>query len=256
MIDARAAIDPGARLAPGVSVGPWSIIGPEVEIGEGTWIGPHTVIKGPTRIGRNNKIFQFASIGDDPQDKKYAGQRTYLEIGDGNVIRECCTLNWGTLEGGGVTRVGDSNWIMAYCHIAHDCQVGNETIFANNASLAGHVTVGDYAILGGFSGVHQFVSVGAHSFLGMGSLLGRDLPPYVMAGGPEAHPHGLNTEGLRRRGFSPEAVQTLRRGYKILYRQNLTLAQALERLRELVPNCPEMGIMVAFLERSERGIVR
>ena len=256
MIDARAAIDPAARLAPGVSVGPWTIIGADVEIGEGTWIGPHTVIKGPTRIGRNNKIFQFSSVGDDPQDKKYAGQTTHLEIGDGNVFRECCTVNRGTLEGGGVTRVGDHNWIMAYCHIAHDCQVGNQTIFANNASLAGHVTVGDYAILGGFSGVHQFVSVGAHSFLGMGSLLGRDLPPYVMAAGPEAHPHGLNTEGLRRRGFGAETLQTLRRAYKILYRQNLTLAQALERLRELAEGCPELGVMVAFLERSERGIVR
>jgi UDP-N-acetylglucosamine acyltransferase len=214
------------------------------------------VIKGPTRIGRDNRIFQFASVGDDPQDKKYAGEPTRLEIGDGNVIRESCTINRGTEQGGGVTRVGDDNWIMAYCHIAHDCQVGDHTIFANNASLAGHVEVGDWAILGGFSAIHQFVAIGAHSFLSMCSVVRQDVPPYVTVAGDSARARGLNSEGLRRRGFSDRALRQLREAYRILFRRNLTLVDALEQLRVLAGDSDEVRLLVDFLERTSRGIVR
>ncbi len=257
MIDPRAIIAPDAKLGERVTVGPYSIIATEVEIGDGTRIGPHVVINGPTRIGADNKIYQFASLGDAPQDKKYAGERTTLEIGDRNVIREYCTFNRGTVQGGGVTRIGDDNWIMAYVHIAHDCLIGNQTILANGVSLAGHVAVGDYAILGGFTLVHQFCSLGAHSFCGFGSGISKDVPPYVtVAGGHSAQPHGINSEGLKRRGFRPEVLRSLREAYKIIYRSGLTVGQAVEQLEVLAQDCPEVNELIQFLKTSTRGIVR
>lgn len=256
MIDARAVIDPGAELAGDVSVGPYSVIGPDVIIGRGTHIGPHVVINGPTRIGRDNKIFQFASIGDAPQDKKYAGEPTRLEIGDRNTIREFVTINRGTIQDEGVTRMGDDNWIMAYVHIAHDCQIGNQTIFANNASLAGHVTVGDFAILGGFTLVHQFCSIGTHSLTAFGSGISLDVPPYMTVGGSPARVHGLNMEGLRRRGLSPENRKVLKQAYKTLYRKSLSLQDAIAIMKDEKDTCPELQLLVDFLEQQKRGIVR
>lgn len=256
MIDSRAIIDSTARLANGVTIGSFSVIGPDVEIGEDTWIGPHVVINGPSRIGRQNKIFQFASVGDIPQDKKYSGEASRLEIGDRNVIREFCTINRGTEQGGGVTRIGNDNWIMAYVHIAHDCIIGNSVIFSNAASLAGHVTVDDHAILGGFTLVHQFCAIGANCFTAMGSVIPKDVPPYIMVSGHMARPFGLNAEGLKRRGFSAETLVNLRRAYKILYKSGLTVEQAKEKLRELVDVCPEANLFIEFLGKSTRGIVR
>ena len=256
MIDPRAIVDPGARLAADVDVGPYSVIGPGVEIGAGTVVGPHVVIRGPTRIGRDNHIFQFASIGDAPQDKKYAGEPTRLEIGDRNVIREYCTINRGTAQGGGLTSIGDDNWLMAYVHIAHDCAIGNQTIFANGASLAGHVNIGDYAILGGFTLVHQFCSLGAHCFTGMGSAIAKDVPPYVTVSGQPAQPHGINAEGLKRRGFSPSDVQAIRRAYKVLYRSGLKLTEAQQRIAAMVDEHAELATLRDFLARSKRGVVR
>ena len=256
LIDSRAVIHPSARLAPDVSVGPYSIIGADVEIGAGTWIGPHVVINGPTRIGRDNKIFQFASVGEAPQDKKYAGEPTLLTIGDRNVIREFVTISRGTVQDVGVTRVGNDNWIMAYVHIAHDCQVGNHVIFSNSASLAGHVHVQDHAILGGFTLVHQFCHIGAHCFTGMNSVISMDVPPYMMVSGHMAKPRGLNVEGLKRRGFSAEKLTALRRAYKVIYRSKLTLAQAIKQLKTMAGDTPEIAVMVEFLENATRGIVR
>lgn len=256
MIDPRAVIHPRAELASNVEVGPYTVIGPHVTIDAGTWIGPHVVINGPTRIGRENKIFQFASVGEIPQDKKYQGEETSLEIGDGNTIREYCTINRGTVQGGGVTRIGNDNWIMAYVHVAHDCVVGNHTVLANTVSLAGHVTIEDYVILGGFSKVHQFCTLGAHCFTAFDSGIAKDVPPYVMVSGFSAEPHGLNVEGLRRRGFSTETIANLKRAYKIIYRSNLTVKEAIEQLKEMLPVCPEVGLMVTCLEKSERGIIR
>ncbi|MBI3775745.1 MAG: acyl-ACP--UDP-N-acetylglucosamine O-acyltransferase [Gammaproteobacteria bacterium] len=256
MIDPRAVVHSSTRLAPGVSVGPYSIIGADVEIGAGCWIGPHVVINGPARIGRDNKIFQFASVGEAPQDKKYAGEPTRLEIGDRNVIREFVTISRGTVQDAGVTRVGNDNWIMAYVHIAHDCQIGNQVIFANSASLAGHVHVHDHAILGGFTLVHQFCHIGAHCFTAMNSVISMDVPPYVMVSGHMAKPHGLNVEGLKRRGFSADTLQALRRAYKVIYRSKLTLAQAVEQLKITANETPEIAALVEFLEKSTRGIVR
>ncbi len=256
MIAPSAIIHPDARLASGVSVGPYSVIAAGVEIGENTWIGPHVVINGPTRIGRDNKIYQFASIGDAPQDKKYQGEDTRLEIGDGNTIREYVTINRGTVQGGGVTRLGDDNWIMAYVHIAHDCMLGNHIIMSNNASLAGHVTLEDHVILGGFTLVHQFCRLGAHSFTAFNTGIAKDVPPYLIVSDYRGVPHGLNTEGLKRRGFSTETIENLRRAYKVLYRSNLTLDQALERLSEMAPGCPEIGVMADFVAKSSRGIIR
>ncbi|MEO5572979.1 MAG: acyl-ACP--UDP-N-acetylglucosamine O-acyltransferase [Gammaproteobacteria bacterium] len=256
MIDARAIIDPAAKLADGVSVGPFSVIGADVEIGTNTWIGPHVVINGPTRIGRDNKIYQFASLGEAPQDKKYAGEPTLLEIGDRNLIREYCTINRGTVQGGGVTRIGDDNWIMAYVHIAHDCRIGNHTIFSNCASLAGHVSVDDYAILSGFTIIHQFCAIGMHSFCAMGSAIAKDVPPYVMVSGHMAKPHGINSEGLKRRGFSVEALRAVRDAYKVIYKSRLTLKQAIKQLKEMQKEHAEIGELVTFLEKVTRGIVR
>lgn len=256
MIDSRTVIDPSARIADNVTIGPWSVIGPDVEIGEGTVIGPHVVIKGPTKIGRDNKIYQFASVGDDPQDKKYAGEKTRLEIGDRNIIRECATINRGTVQGGGVTRIHDDNLIMAYVHIGHDCTIGNNTIFSNNASLAGHVTVQDYAIMSGFSAVHQFAVVGAYSFIARATMVARDVLPYLFVCGHEATPYGLNTEGLKRRGFSPETIMKLRRAYKIIYRNGLSLQDAIVKLEEMVSECPEVQLMIDGLKNTVRGITR
>jgi len=256
MIHTTAIVHPGAKLASGVSVGPYSIIGEHVEIGEGSTIGPHVLIEGRTRIGVKNRIFGFSALGGAPQDKKYGGEATSLEIGDRNTIREFCTFNCGTAQDTGTTRLGNDNWIMAYVHIAHDCQVGNHTTFANAATLAGHVHVGDYAVLGGFTGAHQFVSIGAHSITGVATVLLQDLPPYVMAAGNTAKPFGINSEGLKRRGFSAEQIGAIKRAYKTLYRTGLSLEEARERISADAENWPELRLFLAFLEHSHRGIVR
>jgi UDP-N-acetylglucosamine acyltransferase len=256
MIDPRASVSPHAELASDVSVGPFSIIGPEVSIGPGTSVASHVVIKGPTRIGAGNRIFQFASIGDDPQDKKYNGEPTRLEIGDRNVFRESCTINRGTLQGGGVTRIGDDNLFMAFTHVAHDCRIGNQTVFANCSAMGGHTEIGDWVIVGGLVAIHQFVKIGAHAFLAGGSALRQDCPPYVMVAGNPARPEMVNSEGLKRRGFSPQAVRNIRNAYRILYRSELLLAAALERLQALVPEQPELAIFVDFIGKSTRSLVR
>ena len=255
-IHPTAIIDPQARLAADVAVGPYSVIGPDVEIDEATRIGPHVVIGARTRIGRRNAIYQFCSIGEVPQDKKYAGEPTRLEIGDDNTIREFCTLNRGTAQDAGVTRVGSHNWIMAYVHLAHDCQVGNHTIFANNAQLAGHVHVGDHAILGGFTVVHQFCRIGAHSITAMGTILLQDLPPYVMASGNTAEPHGINAEGLKRRGHSAEAIAAVKRAYKTLYKSGLSFDEARERIATEGLAWPVLLPLAEFLAMPGRGIIR
>ncbi len=257
MIHPTAIIHPGARIAAGVAIGPYAVIGEHVEIGEGTSVGAHAVITGHTRIGRDNRIFQFVSLGEIPQDKKYAGEPTRLEIGDRNTIREFCTFNIGTAQDAGVTRIGHDNWIMAYVHIAHDCVVGNHTIFANNTALAGHVEVDDYAILGGFTGVHQFCKIGAHVMTAVSTTIFKDVPPYVMASGSDgAEPHGLNSEGLKRRGFTAEALAALKRAYKTLYKSGLTLEQAKQALAEQAQQEPAVQLLVDFLARSTRGIIR
>lgn len=256
MIHSTAIIDSSAELAANVTVGPYTVIGPDVVIGAGTEIGAHVVINGPTRLGEDNRIFQFASIGAAPQDKKYAGEPTRLEMGDRNTIREFVTINRGTAQDAGVTSVGDDNWIMAYVHIAHDCRVGNQTIFANNASLAGHVTIADYVILGGFTLVHQFCSLGAHSLTAYGSGISLNIPPYVTVGGSPARAHGLNMEGLRRRGFSEATRKLLKQAYKTLYRENNSLQDAIKILKGRAPGNAELGLLVSFLEQQKRGIVR
>lgn len=254
VIDETAKIHPSAKIANGVQIGPYSVIGPHVEIGEGTWIGPHVVINGPTKIGCHNKFFQFASIGEDPQDLKFKGETTYLEIGDRNTFREFCTINRGTAQDKSLTRIGNDNLFMSYVHIAHDCDVGNHTVFANNASLAGHVKVDDHAILGGFSGVFQFCRVGAHSFITTNSVVIKDVPPYVKVAGHYAKPFGLNTVGLQRRGFTEAALLEIKRAYKIIYRNGLTIANALEELKKI--SCPEVQSLAKFIEASNAGIVR
>lgn len=255
-IHPSAQVSPKAELAADVQIGPYSVIGDGVRIGPGTVIGSHTVIEGETTIGENNRIHGFCSLGGPPQDKKYRGERTRLEIGNRNTIREFCTFNTGTAQDRGVTSVGNDNWIMAYVHIAHDCEVGHDTIFANNAQLAGHVHVGDWAILGGFTVVHQFVRIGAHSLTAMGTILLQDLPPYVTAGGNPAQAHGLNSEGLRRRGFDAAALGSLRRAYKTLYRSGRTLDEAKRELADAARDVPELQLLVDFLARPGRGIVR
>jgi len=256
LIDDRAIIEPGASLAADVSVGPWSVIGADVEIGEGTWIGPHVVIRGPTRIGRRNRIYQFCSIGDIPQDKKYGAEKTLLEIGDDNVVREFCTFNRGTEQGGGVTRIGDRNWIMATVHIAHDCIVGSDVTFANLVTLGGHVTVADRAILGGGTLVHQFCSIGSLSFSAAGTVILKDLPPYVMVSGNPASAHGLNKEGLRRAGMDQQVVDTLQGAYKTVYRSGLRTEQAIKELAQSRQECEQLGPFISFLQNSSRGIIR
>ncbi|MDR0233996.1 MAG: acyl-ACP--UDP-N-acetylglucosamine O-acyltransferase [Zoogloeaceae bacterium] len=255
-IHPTAIVHPGARLSEGVEIGAYSIIGEQVEIGERTWVGPHVVINGRTRIGRENRIFQFSSLGEAPQDKKYAGEPTRLEIGDRNTIREFATFNIGTAQDAGVTRIGNDNWIMAYVHIAHDCQVGNHTIFANNAQLAGHVHIEDWAILGGYTGVHQFCRVGAHVMTAVGTVILQDVPPYLMAAGNAASPHGINVEGLRRRGFHAEAIMALKRAYRALYKSGLMLEEAKAKLEELSEEQPDVRRFLDFLAVSKRGIIR
>jgi UDP-N-acetylglucosamine acyltransferase len=255
-IHPTAIVHPGARLGQGVEIGPYSIVGENVEIGDRTWIGPHVVIQGHTTIGRDNRIFQFSSIGEIPQDKKYANEPTRLEIGDRNTIREFCTFNCGTAQDAGVTRLGNDNWIMAYVHLAHDCQVGSNTIFANNAQIAGHVHVGDWAILGAYTAVHQFVRIGAHSMTAMGTILLQDLPTYVMASGNTAEPHGINGEGLKRRGFSAEAVAAIKRAYKTLYKAGLPLAEAAAAIAAEAAIMPELQPLHDFIAIPGRGIVR
>jgi UDP-N-acetylglucosamine acyltransferase len=261
-IHATAVVDPKAELDSSVTVGPYTVIGPHVRIGAGTTIGPHVVIEGHTTIGQDNRIFQFSSLGAIPQDKKYAGEPCELIIGDRNTVREFCTFNIGSPGDVGVTRVGDDNWIMAYVHLAHDCQVGNHTIFANNSQLAGHVQVGDWVILGGFTVVHQFVRIGAHSMTAMCALLFADLPPFVMCQGQPASARSMNYEGLRRRGFSPERIAAVKAMHKALYRDDLTLDAARTRIAALVDDTPEAAVdvemMLGFLEQTspQRGIVR
>jgi UDP-N-acetylglucosamine acyltransferase len=255
-VHATAIVHPGAQLAPGVSIGAYSIVGEHVVLGAGTWVGPHVVIEGHTRLGRNNRVYQFASIGAPPQDKKYAGEPTVVEIGDGNTMREGVTINRGTAEDAGITRIGDDNWLMGYVHVAHDCEIGNKIIMANYTGLAGHVRVGDWAILGGATVVHQFVNIGAHSFTSMGTYLAQDLPPYVMAAGNMAKPFGINSEGLRRRGFSADAIAGIKQAYRTLYRSGLGLEEARRQLAALAASCVEVGALLEFLERSKRGVIR
>ncbi len=256
MIDARAIISPRAELASDVHVGPFTIIGDDVTIDSGTRIGPHAVINGPTRIGRDNQIFQFASIGDAPQDKKYRGEPTRLEIGDRNVFREFVTVNRGTTQDRGVTRIGDDNLLMSYAHVAHDCQVGNKIVMSNCATLGGHVEVGDWVIMGGLSAVHQHARIGAHCFIANNAAITRDVPPYVMAIGQPAVPHSVNAEGLKRRGFTTEQIRNIRRAYRTLYRSGLKLGAALEELERVSLTQPEIAPFVAFIKQSSRSIVR
>ncbi len=256
MIHPTAIVDSTAQIAESCEVGPYTIVGADVSIGEGSWIGPHVVLKGPTTIGANNKIFQFASVGEDPQDLKYAGEPTRLEIGDNNVIREYATINRGTAAGGAVTRIGNNNLLMAYIHIAHDCQIANNTVFSNGASLAGHVNVGEHAILAGFACVHQFCSVGEHAFVGLNSVANRDVPPFMMAVGNYAEAKGINKNGLRRRGFSDDAIAALHRAYMALVRQKGQRDMAVEALSSELEAYPEVKRFLTFIENSERGIVR
>ncbi len=256
MIDSRAVISPQAQIDPGVHVGPFTIIGADVIVGKGTWIGPHAVINGPTRIGEDNKIFQFASIGDAPQDKKYGGEPTRLEIGDRNVFREFVTVNRGTTHDCGVTRVGNDNLLMAYAHVAHDCRIGDKIVMSNCATLGGHVQLGDWVIMGGLSAVHQHTKVGAHCFIANNAAVTRDVPPYLMTIGQPAVPHSVNSEGLKRRGFSPEQIRNIRRAYRILYRSGLKLAAALAQLEKAAADQAELVPFVAFIKQSSRSIVR
>jgi UDP-N-acetylglucosamine acyltransferase len=255
-IHPSAIVDPDARLADDVTVGPLTVIGAEVEIGTGSRVGAHALIQGPTRIGRNNRIGAYASIGGDPQDKKYAGERSELVIGDGNTFHEFVTINRGTHDGGGVTRIGDDNWIMAYVHVAHDCRVGNQTILANNATLAGHVELGDHVVLGGFAGVHQFCKIGAHAFAAMYAAINRDVPPFIYVAGQFAVPRGVNAEGLKRRGFDAERITAIKRAYRTLYLSHKTLEEARAALSEQADGSDDVRAFCDFIDRSERSLVR
>jgi UDP-N-acetylglucosamine acyltransferase len=256
LIDPRAIIDPSAKLADDVVVGPWSIIGPDVEIGEGSVLGPNVIIKGPTRIGKHNRVYQFSSLGEDTPDRKYKGEPTRLVIGDHNIIREGVTMHRGTIQDRDETTVGDHNLIMAYAHIGHDSVVGNHCILVNNVALAGHVHIGDWAILSGYTLVHQFCHIGAHSFAGMGTAIGKDVPAYVTVSGNPAEARSMNFEGLRRRGFSAESIQALRRAYKTVYRQGLTIEEALAELAEPSLRFPEVAVFRDSIQASNRGITR
>ncbi len=256
MIHPTAIVEDSAELASDVEVGPYAVIGAKVTVDAGTRIGAHAVIRGPTRIGKNNHIFNHVSLGEAPQDKKYQGEPTALEIGDGNTIREFCTINRGTAQDVGTTRIGNNNWIMAYVHVAHDCQIGDHTVFANSVQLAGHVHIGDYAILGGFTGVHQFVHIGAHSFMGIATILTQDVPTYVTVSGNPAKPFGINSEGLSRRGFSADAIAQIKRAYKTLYRNGLGFEEAKAQIAMQLGACPELTLLSDFLNASTRGIVR
>ena len=256
MIHPTAQVDATCRLGADVEVGPYSILGPDVEVGAGTTIGPHVIIEGPTRIGKANRIAAFSVLGGPPQDKKYQGEATSLEIGDRNTIREYCTFNRGTEQGGGRTVVGDDNWIMAYVHVAHDCEVGSDVTMANGSTLAGHVRLGDRAILGAFTVVHQFCAIGIHAFSAMGTVIFKDVPPYVTVSGNSAAPHGINSEGLRRAGFDSETIRTLRQAYKLLYKKGFSVEQALSELEVLQQRQEKIGPLIDFVRGSQRGIVR
>lgn len=256
MIHEQAIIEDGAVIGNNVTVGPWTLIGKDVVIGDDCHISANVVIKGPTKIGKGNRIFQFASIGEDCQDLKYADEPTELHIGDHNVFRESCTIHRGTIQDNSLTKIGSHNLFMAYTHVAHDCVVGNHCILANNASIAGHVHVGDYAILGGMSGVHQFCHIGAHSFVAATSLILKDVPPYVMASGNAAKPYGLNSEGLKRRGFSPEVIRTIKNAYRKVYRQNLTVEEAIKEIKASLESSEELNLFIDFIQSSNRGIIR
>ncbi|ANB16942.1 acyl-ACP--UDP-N-acetylglucosamine O-acyltransferase [Dokdonella koreensis] len=256
MIHPTAQIDPTAVLGEGVSIGAFSVIGSGVVIGDGTWVGPHVVIDAGTRIGRDNRFYQFASVGADPQDKKFHGETTWLEIGDRNHIREFVTINRGTGEGGGTTRLGNDNWILAYSHIAHDCTIGNHVVFSNNATLAGHVTIGDHVILSGFAGVHQFCRIGAHAFVGMGCLVNGDVPPFVMMADDYGRPRGINAEGLKRRGFTADRISRIKRAYRTLYVAGTPLAEARTQLAEQARDSEDVAALLAFIDASERGLAR
>ncbi|WP_286266474.1 acyl-ACP--UDP-N-acetylglucosamine O-acyltransferase [Thalassotalea atypica] len=256
MIHEQAIIEPGAQIGKNVTIGPWTYIGNDVVIGDDCEISSHVVVKGPTKMGKGNRIFQFASIGEECQDLKYDNEPTQLIIGDNNTFRESCTVHRGTIQDNSLTQIGSNNLFMAYTHVAHDCVVGNNCILANNASIAGHVHVGDFAILGGMVGVHQFCHIGAHSFIAANTLLVKDVPPFVMASGQSAKPFGLNTEGMKRRGFEKQTILALKRAYKLVYRQGLNVEQALVKLREMVEETPEIAAFADFIESSSRGIVR
>lgn len=257
MIHDSVIIDPSAKIAKNVKIGPWTIIGPHVEIGEGSEIGAHVIVKSHTRIGKRNKIYQFCSIGEEPQAKHYKAEETWLEIGDDNIIREFCTIHRGTIQGNSMTRVGHRNFIMAYVHIAHDCFVGNDIVFANNSALSGHVTVHDFANFGGFSAVHQFCSIGAYCFVAGETSIGKDVPPFVLVSGHPASVYGLNTIGLKRHGFSDELINVLKRAYNVIYRQGYTSQQAIAQLQQMQPEAEkEVGLLIASLSESTRGIVR
>lgn len=256
MIDARAVIDESAKIGANVSIGPYSVIGPDVVIGDNTWIGPHVVLQGPAVIGKNNKIFQFASIGDEPQDLTYQGEPTQLEIGDHNIIREYCTISRGTVKGGGITRVGNHNFFMAFSHVGHDSVVGNHCIMINYAALSGHVHVDDYAIIGAYAAVHQFCRVGAYAFITRATYVTQDVLPYLMIAGQDAAAVGLNSVGLKRRGFPSSTIDMLKRAYKIIFRKGLTVNEALNELETMLRDCPEIVPMIDILNQSTRGIVR
>ncbi|CEK09702.1 acyl-ACP--UDP-N-acetylglucosamine O-acyltransferase [Legionella hackeliae] len=256
MIDERAIIHPSAKLAKGVSVGPGSIIGADVEIGESTWIGPYVVIQGPTVIGKNNKIFQFASLGDEPQDITYKGELTRLEIGDNNIIREYCMISRGTGKGLGLTKIGNGNYFMAYTHVGHDCVIGNSNVMVNHAALSGHVTMNDYTTIGAYAAIHQFCHVGSYAFIARATYISKDVLPYVMIAGHTTSACGINTVGLRRRGFSSTTIDQIRRAYKIIFRKGLTVQQAVAELEIMQHDCPEVIPMIDALNQSARGVVR
>lgn len=257
MIDTQARIHPSAKIAADVEIGPWTTIGEDVEIGSGTWVGPHVVIEGPTKIGKNNKIYQFASVGGAPQDKKYQGEATSLEIGDNNVIREYCTLNRGTIQGNKVTKIGNDNLLMANVHVAHDCILGNHIVIANNSAMGGHVTIKDRSILSGFVAIHQFCTIGEYSFISGGSLVTKDILPYVLVapGERRATVVGVNSEGLKRNGFTSDEITQVQRAYKIIYRKGLPLKEAIEQLQEMVKDAPRVQLMLDFIQQPGRGIV-
>jgi UDP-N-acetylglucosamine acyltransferase len=256
MIHPTAIIHPGARLAADVAIGPYSIIGEHVTLGEGCWVGPHAVVEGRTTLGRNNRIFQFSSIGAIPQDLKFRGEETTLSIGDGNTFREFVTVHLGTADGGGITTIGNKNLLMAYVHVAHDCIVGNEIVLANAATLAGHVEIGDHAILGGLSAIHQFTRIGIHAMISGGSMVNQDITPYTIAQGDRAQPVGINLIGLKRRGFSDEALRALKNAYKTIFRAGLKQEEALEKLTEDAAAYPEVKVFVDFIRGTQRGIAR
>lgn len=256
LIHESALVDSSAKIDANVTIGAYSIIGPDVQVGKNTWIGPHVVINGPCKIGEGNKIFQFNSIGEAPQHAHYGGEETYLEIGDNNLFREFCTINRGTVDGGGITKIGSDNLFMAYVHVAHDCMIGNHTIFANNASLAGHVIVEDHVIFGGFTGIHQFCRVGAHVMTGIATISFKDIPPFLLVSGNTAKPHGLNSRGLKNRGFSDDTLKALRSAYKLVYKSGNTISQAIDQLDELANEYPDVRLFSDFIADSERGIIR